>query len=277
MSLTEQQHDQGWVSWKSPGNPFTDVSYLIKKDTGAGGSCQFSSIAECLYPVKKISTAAVRAAAAQGVLSMNRTDFDVAMQVYRTEKAEGSFCGGWDPDQVSSVRELANQILLANLSGNGGYFWGDQVTLVAIAKHFDLDIYVMEKGDQEEPLIIKNTHCDGKSAGHAIFLWFYRRGLHYQSVGVQLRHGKQTIFLPQEIPSGLWKYIQRGESPPRQTPPRQTQKRLAMPSMPPMASPMLIQPPLRRAPKRRTIQPPTTTVWPLRNINSIVGNFCSAF
>src|SRR5579872_2734262 len=125
------------------------IPNLVKKETGAGGACQFSSIAESLSSHSKFfpfgSKSQIRCIAAQGILSISLDEFEAAMINYRLDKSTNRFQGGWNPFSVASRQELANQVLLCNLSGNDSYFWGDDTTLLAIARQLQIAIYVLEE------------------------------------------------------------------------------------------------------------------------------------
>lgn len=222
------KRNEGWVDWKSP----FDIPHLIKKNVPGDGSCQFASVAESLYPLENFSPIQVRAAAAQGILTMKKDQFEAALVDYRLDKKDNRFQGGWDPHQVHTVRDLANQVLNANLPGCNGYFWGDNVTLWGISFHLNLDIYILEELPHKKKAVmlisVPNPLKKNKKR-YAILLWFNRSGLHYQSLGVQHPHGKQTIFLPNEIPKEVLNYMEPAASSKAPVQPLVLSKRVANP------------------------------------------------
>jgi hypothetical protein len=185
-----------WTSFLWP--PQTPITGLMKKETGANGACQFSSVAECLSTHKRISSSEVRTAAAQGILAMGDDQFSACLLAYQLET---SFIGGWNPHEVRTKQGLAEQLLLANLPGNESYFWGDDVTLSALAFQLELDIYVLEHMTSPSVVLKARPLCQPfEKPRKAILLWYNRPGLHYQSIGLFRNSYVQTLLHPHEVP-----------------------------------------------------------------------------
>jgi len=194
-----------WSSWE-----FKPLKLsLMKKDTGAGGQCQFTSISESLTPLWSYSASALRSVAAQGVLDrMTPVEFKVMKCTYQHEKSrENKFIGGWDPDQLQTKQDLASQILLANLPQNSTHFWGDDLTLSMISCQLNLDIYVF----YHQAFVMRMLAPDRSTVKYAILLWYSPDSKHYQCIGIQHCINKaihiQTIFLLSELPKLLTNYF----------------------------------------------------------------------
>lgn len=190
-------HDSGWIPWQ---NPFGLIG-AIKKETGGGGKCQFSSIAESLYPTKDWDSKRIRQVVADEVLKMSRDDFKEFIQDYRREKEAGEFQGDWDPDKVTSRRQFAAFLTEPIRTGSDMSFWGDSRTLVLFARARNIRIYLLSLTKQKSGEFRPNVWCCetfGKTPDFAIMLWF--SGGHYQPVGVQYLDGKRSIWKLHEIP-----------------------------------------------------------------------------
>lgn len=195
--------DSGWKDWK---NPF-GIQNAIIKETGGGGKCQFSSVAESLYPMRNIDSSMMRRVVASQVMALSKEAFDMLLLSYRLEKENGEFRGQWDPSTIDSKRAFADLVTKPNRTGDDMSFWGDDHTLRLLGKGLGIRIYVLEQiwdkvKRRMTPYIIEHEP-EGKRPKFAIMLWYDQPGGHYQSVGVQYDQGKKTIFTMPCIPKEL--------------------------------------------------------------------------
>lgn len=197
-------HDEKWLPWTN----LFGIRGAVKKETGGGGRCQFSSVAESLYPIEDYDHKHVRTLVGQQVMKMSKADFDLFLLSYRLEKKSGEFRGQWDPDAISERHQFASLVMRPNLTGNEMSFWGDDHTLSLIALSLKIRIYVFEHVLQNKRVTPRLLVCDiPQTPQYAIMLWYDRAGGHYQCIGIQYEKGKNTIFHLHEIPKEVlaWK------------------------------------------------------------------------
>lgn len=150
---------------------------------------------------------------------MPKDTFESALLAARIEKRSGVLHGGWDPFQVKTRQDMAQQITRANEPGNSNHFWGEDITLCALSRVLDLDIYVFEIGRDGFPsifLVSRLSTTDTTASllpRLSIWLWYDRAGVHYQTLGLRKivngQSGYQTLFYTNELPRDFKVWLAR--------------------------------------------------------------------
>ena len=83
---------------------------------------------------------------------MSLNEFEAAMINYQLDKSTNQFQGGWNPFSVASRQELANQVLLCNLSGNDSYFGGMTLRFLLLHVNYKL-LFMFLKNQKRNQLL----------------------------------------------------------------------------------------------------------------------------
>ena len=188
--FTKKEEETMWQRWKD--NPL-GLAHLYIKDTGAGGNCQFSSIAEAIRPIAKtpLTIADLREIAARQLQRLPEQQFQNMLSSYREEWKRHELKDGWNPFQVQTREQLAQAITHPNRNGNGFFFQGDHYTLELLSQALELNIFVL---DYQKEYVLE---CGGNFARTICLLYhsqppFY----HYQLLGLGAPSSKDiyTVF-----------------------------------------------------------------------------------
>lgn len=159
-------------------------SYFIK-NTPADGNCQFHSLKIPL----NISHSKLRKMIANYILTINDTQFQDILNIYKAEQNNGEFQGNWNPQSINTKRQLASHI-----KKTGFHFQGDYITLSILSTILNTDFYILHQ----------NTHTITKIENNNtnfIILHFTQMNNtgHYQTIGFQNDTSVQTFFNKQQL------------------------------------------------------------------------------
>ena len=129
-----------WRYWKDGEKHF---SHILHRECGTEGNCQMLSLVEVLKPLRTVTHHKLRSLAASECLKLSTQEYNMWMHRYQEKYDSGEMEIMWNPGDIVSRTQLAEQIERPLTSGNGYDFEGDAFTLYLLSKNLAIKIFVV--------------------------------------------------------------------------------------------------------------------------------------
>ena len=196
--------------WEDFDKEWLDKLMLGKKlnrygiiDCGGEGDCLFHCIIESL---KEHGEPSMDVENLRNLVSYEVTEenFNLILETYKLEKENDEFDGLWDPDKVTSIEELRNEIRTP-----GDNFWGDHILIQLLETALNINIIILNTEDLQFEENNYNIQPRGNTINKSLVSVFlsYCFSSHFQLIGYFDGNLMKTSFKYEEIPKGLLKLI----------------------------------------------------------------------